>query len=202
MFFSMKFIDKKLPITAASALLSFATVAVGTGVFAGKAQALQFSFSYEYENLSASGILETTDNISSIKYYGISYDAYRILRISNGLRNGEVMNLLPPGSYTGNDNFLIPQLTSANGSIGPFFTSTAFSFLAGNKTYAIFSNGYKLGETQARPDGGVGSHNFITNFSVTPFSATPEPVPEPTTLLGYLVGGAMVFWKKTKKSLS
>jgi hypothetical protein len=51
----MKLIYKGLPITV-SALLSFATVAVGSGVFAGKAQALQFSFSYSYENLSASGI--------------------------------------------------------------------------------------------------------------------------------------------------
>jgi hypothetical protein len=188
----MKFIDKGLPITAASALLSFATVAVGTGVFAGKAQALQFSFSYSYENLSASGIFETTDNFSQIQSYGNIYDAYQILGISNGSRNGAIMDLLPPGSYISNDNFLIPQLTFGNEIIGPFFTADGFSFLVDNKTYAIYSNGYKLVESEARPDGGIGSNNFITNFSVT-------PVPEPTTLLGYLVGGAIVFWKKRKK---
>ena len=44
-----------------------------------KAQALQFSFSYEYENVTASGIFETTDNLSPIKYFGDSYDAYQIL---------------------------------------------------------------------------------------------------------------------------
>ena len=126
--FDMKFINKRLPITAASALLSFATVAVGTGVFAGKAQALQFSFSYNYENLSASGIFETTDNLSPIQYFGNSYDAYQILRISNGLRNGAIMNLLPPGSYIGNDNFLIPQLTSSNGAIGPFLPQAVLAF--------------------------------------------------------------------------
>jgi hypothetical protein len=186
-FFDMKFIDKELPITAATALLSFATVAVGTGVFAGKAQALQFSFSYNYENLSASGIFETTDNFSQYR----SFDAYRILGISNGSRNGAIIDLLPPDSYMTNDNFLIPQLTFTDQVIGPFFTDGGFSFLADNKTYTIYSNGYRLIESEARPDGGIGPNNFITNFSVT-------PVPEPTTLLGYLVGGAMVFWKKRK----
>jgi hypothetical protein len=196
--FDMKFINKGLPITAASALLSFATVAVGTGVFAGKAQALQFSFSYNYENLSASGIFETTDNLSPIQYFGNSYDAYQILGISNGLRNGAIMNLLPPGSYIGNDNFLIPQLTSSDGTIGPFFTASGFSFLANDKTYAVYSNGLQLIETEARPDGGIGQNNLITNYSVTLAPVSPEPVPEPSTLLGYLVGGAMLFWKKRK----
>lgn len=196
----MKFIDKGLPITGASALLSFATVAVGTGLFAGKAQALQFSFSYSYENLSASGIFETTDNLSQIQFFGNSYDAYQILGISNGSRNGAIMDLLPPGSYISNDNFFIPQLTFSNGITGPFFTTSGFSFLADNKTYAIYSNGFKLVESEARPDGGISGNNFfITNFSVTPVPASPEPVPEPTTLLGYLVGGSMVFWKKRKK---
>ncbi len=105
------------------------------------------------------------------------------------------MDLLPPSSYRGNDNFLIPQLTRENESIGPFFTASGFSFLADNKRYTIYSNGFKLIESEARPDGGIGLNNFITNFSIT-----PEPVPEPTTLLGYLVGGAMVFWKKRKKA--
>jgi len=197
----MKLISQGLPITP-TALLSLATVAIGSGVLAEKAQALQFSFSYEYENVTASGIFETTDNLSPIKYYGDSYDAYQILGISNGLRNGAIMDLLPPGSYIGNDNFLIPQLTSSNEAIGPFFTASGFSFLADNKTYTVLSNGFKLYESEARPDGGIGPNNFITDFSVTPANISPEPVPEPTTLLGYLVGGAMVFWKKIKKSLS
>lgn len=193
----MKLIYQGLPITAVSAVLSFATVAIGSGVFAEKAQALQFSFNYKYENLSASGIFETTDNPSPIKYFGNSYDAYQILGISNGLRNGAIMDLLPPGSYINNDNFLIPQLTSSNGTIGPFFTASGFSFLADNKTYTVYSNGFQLIESEARPEGGIGPNNLITNFSVT-----PEPVPEPTTLVGYLVGGAMVFWKKRKRTLS
>jgi hypothetical protein len=192
----MKLIDKGLPITAASALLSFATVAVGTGIFAaGKAQALQFSFSYNYENLSASGIFETTDNFSQIQSFGKSYDVYQILGICNGLRNGAIMDLLPPGSYTRSDNFFIPQLTFGDENLGPFFTfGGGFSFLVDNKTYNIYSNGYKLIESEARPDGGIGDNFFITNFSV-------EPVPEPTTLLGYLVGGTMVFWKRKKACL-
>ena len=195
----MKLIYRGLPITAASALLSFATVGVGSGVFAGEAQALQFSFSYEYENVTASGIFETTQNLSPIQYFGNSYDAYQMLGISKGLRNGVIMNLLPPRSYISNDNFLIPQLTSSNGTIGPFFTTSGFSFLADNKTYAVYSNGFQLIESEARPDGGIGPNNFITtNYSVTPAPVSPEPVPEPTTLLGYLVGGAMLFWKKRK----
>jgi hypothetical protein len=183
--------------------LSMATV--GAAVVAlgavDSAQALQFSFSYNYENLSASGIFETTDNLSQIQYFGNSYDAYQILGISNGLRNGAIMDLLPPRSYMNNDNFFIPELTSSKGSIGPFFTASGFSFLVDNKTYNIYSNGFNLIESEARPDGGISGNNFfITNFSVTPVPVSPEPVPEPTTLLGYLVGGAMVFWKKRKKA--
>lgn len=89
----MKLISQGLPITA-TALLSLATVAIGSGVLAEKAQALQFSFSYEYENVTASGIFETTDNLAPIKYFGDSYDAYQILGISNGLRNGAIIDLL------------------------------------------------------------------------------------------------------------
>lgn len=194
----MKLIHRGWPITAASVLLSFGTFGVGSGVFAGKAQALQFSFTYEYESVSASGIFETTENLSPIQYFGSTYDAYRILGISNGLRNGVTIGLLPPRSYMMNDNFLIPQLTSSNGTIGPFFTASGFSFLANNKTYTVYSNGFGLIESEARSDGGIGQNNFITNYSVTPAHVSPEPVPEPTTLLGYLMGGAMLFWKKRK----
>jgi hypothetical protein len=193
----MNFIHYKLCITTASTILSLAAVVMGSGIFAGKANALQFSFFYEYESVTASGIFETTDDFFSIQSFGQNYDVYRIVGINNGLRNGVTINLLPSNSYSGNDNFIIPQLTAGDEEIGPFFTKQGFSFLADGKTYAVYSNGFKPIESEARPDGGIGPSNFITSYSVTP--ATPAPIPESSTLLGYLVsGGAILLWKKTR----
>lgn len=150
------------------------------------ASAEGFNFSYFGSNINGS---VNTSGLLKTGSYNPTSNSYQITDIT-GTRNGvEIDSLLPPGSFSSenqNDNLLFPN--------SPQIDFFGFSYTAGGITYNPFSISTGMPSL-------YGENSTSGVIVPITFSATPADVPEPSSVLGILTVGVLIKGTLLKRKL-
>ncbi|RCJ17961.1 hypothetical protein A6770_33410 [Nostoc minutum NIES-26] len=178
----MKLIQK-LGITTASFVLGFGSISLPSAT-----QAAQiWNFKYSGSNtvpISASGTFTTTD-LDPVS------NTYTITEITGTRTVGgvvqQILSLLPALEFGSSDNLLYAS--------EPFLTISGFSYkVEGDESVNLYSN-YTLGLT------GYSEQDSKARYA-TDFTFEASKVPEPLTLGGTAIAGAIGLWMKRKQKAS